>query len=143
MKYFNLYRISTYLLIIFAVTHTFGGLLSKKSLGPEADAVLASMKEVHFNFMGADSTYYGFYFGFGLVTTLFLLFSAVVTWYLGGLRPEERVSLSPISWALFVSYVLMAVLSWVYFFAGPGVTSTIVAVLLGIACIRTPKRIKA
>jgi hypothetical protein len=43
MKYYNLYRITTYLLIFFCLTHTFGGLISTARRGKEADDVLSSM----------------------------------------------------------------------------------------------------
>jgi hypothetical protein len=44
-------------------------MLSQKSLGPESDAVFSSMKAVHFNFNGASCTWYGFWFGFGLMAS--------------------------------------------------------------------------
>jgi hypothetical protein len=136
MKYFSLYRISTYLLLLFCFGHTVGGLLSNKSLGPQADAVLASMKSVHFNFNGADCTWYGFHLGFGLMVSVFLLFCAFITWYLGGLGPDESRACLPIAWALVASQILTAVLSWSYFFAGPATLSTLVAILVAIQSFR-------
>ena len=136
MKYFNLYRISSYLLIFFAFTHTVGGLLSKKDFGPEADATLSSMKAVYFNVMGASRSYYDFYFGFGITVTVFFLFSAAVSWFIGGMGPGDRLAVRPIAWGLFISYVLVAGISWVYFFIAPSVTATIIAILLGIACVK-------
>ena len=139
MKYFNLYRVSSYLLIFFAFTHTVGGLLSKSGHGKEADAVLSSMKAVHFDVMCAACTYYDFYFGFGISVSVFFLFSAFVAWFIGGMKPGERRAVSPLVWALFISYLLVAVISRVYFFIAPGVTATIIAVLLGISCVRNIK----
>ncbi len=130
MKYFTVYRIAAYLLVLFCVGHTAGGMRSHKSLGSAADAVFASMKAVHFNFNGGDCTYYGFWFAFGLMVSVFLLFSAVVAWSL------DRVNVPLIAWALFVSHVANAVLSWAYFFAGPGVLSTVIAALFGIGALR-------
>ena len=46
MKYLGPYRIAAYLLVLFCIGHTAGGMLSQKSLGPEADAVFAAMKSV-------------------------------------------------------------------------------------------------
>jgi hypothetical protein len=135
MKHFSLYRIATYLLILFCAGHTFGGMLFPKSLGPKADAVFASMKATHFNFNGADCTYYGFWFGFGLTASVFQLFSAVTAWTLGNVKPSHWASVSPIAWALFVSHVCGAALSFKYFFAGPGTFSTVIAALLGIGAL--------
>lgn len=136
MKYFNLYRISTVLLVFFCVTHTAGGMLSRVSRGKEADAVLSSMKSVHFEVQGASCTYYDFYFGFGLMVSVFFLFSALVTWNLGGLDSRGRAASAPIAWGLFGSFVITAALSWLYFFIAPGVTATLIAILLGLTCVK-------
>jgi ABC-type nitrate/sulfonate/bicarbonate transport system permease component len=66
MKYLTPYRIATYLLVLFFLGHTAGGMLAQKSLGPESDAVFAAMKSVRFVFNGATCTWYDFWFGFGL-----------------------------------------------------------------------------
>jgi hypothetical protein len=137
MRYLTPYHIATYLLITFSFGHTVGGLLSEHSYGPDGDAVFASMKAVHFGFQGADCTFYGIYMGFGLMVTVFLLLSASVTWILAESKPADRAALRPIAWALFLAYVPTAVLSWVYFFAGPGVFSTATAVLTGWECFTT------
>lgn len=130
------YRISACLLVVFATMHTLGGLFGPHRFGAEAEAVFASMKAVEFTARGATCSWYGFWLGFGLITTLFLLFSAAISWYLGGLDPGDRGRSPPLGWALFVSQVAMAVLSWVYFFPPPGVIATLVAGLVGIECVR-------
>lgn len=132
MKYLDVYRIATYLLVLFCVLHTGGGMLAQKSLGSESDAVFSAMKTVHFNFNGSDCTWYGFWFAFGLTTSVFLLFSAVVAWTLAATKPAHWSSVAPIAWALFASHAFHVFLSWRYFFAGPGVFSTVITVLLGI-----------
>jgi hypothetical protein len=136
MKYFNLYRITAYLLLIFCALHTFGVLRSHAAYGQEAGAVLSAMKSVHFEVMGASCSYYGFYLGFGLLFSVFLLFSAAVSWHLGGLGPDDKASSWPIAWALFFSQVLVTILSWAYFFIAPVVTSTLITILLGITCVK-------
>lgn len=135
MKRFNAYRVAAGLLVVFCVMHTAGGMLSRKPRGPAADSVLTVMRDVHFTFMGADCTFYGFWLGFGLMVSVFLLLAAVVAWHLGGASEEERLRLAPVAWALFVSQVLTAILSWAYFFPGPGVMSTAIAALVGIGCL--------
>jgi len=136
MRYLSVYRITAYLLLLFCGMHTVGGLLSEQTYGPESDGALASMKAVHFPLMGADCTWYGLYFGFGLLFSVFLLVSAAITWHLGGLRPSERRALAPVAWSLFLGFVLVACLSWRYFFAAPGATATVIAALLGVQAIR-------
>jgi hypothetical protein len=135
VKRFNPYRIAAVLLVVFCVTHTAGGMLSRKSRGQAADDVFTAMQSVHFDVMGADCTFHGFWFGFGLMVSVFLLFSALVAWQLGGATGEERPRLAPIAWGLFACQVGVAVLSWAYFFPAPGVISTMIAALVGAGCL--------
>ncbi len=136
MKYLGVYRIATYLLVVFCALHTAGGMLAQKSVGAEGDAVFTSMKAVHFNFNGGDCTFYGFWYAFGLTTSIFLLLSAVVAWTLSSVKPEQWASVAPLAWALFASHVGNAVLSWRYFFPAPGVFSTVIAGLIGFGALR-------
>jgi hypothetical protein len=132
MKYLTPYRIATYLLVLFFAGHTAGGMLGQKSLGPESDAVFSAMKSVHFTFNGADCTWYGFWFGFGLLSSVFLAFSALVAWQLDKVPAASWSAVSVIAWAFVVAQACNAILSWAYFFAGPGIFATLVT-LLGVA----------
>ena len=136
MKYLSLYRIASVLLVLFFAGHTAGGMLSQKSIGPGADAVFHAMKTVQFNFNGATCTWYGFWLGFGLMVSAFLLFSAIAAWQLDKVSPQSWPLVSTIAWALAASHVCTAVLSWAYFFAGPGLLATAVALLLGAGAFR-------
>jgi hypothetical protein len=143
VRYLGVYRIATYLLVLFCALHTAGGMLAQKSLGSESDAVFSSMKAVHFNFNGADCTWYGFWFAFGLTTSVFLLLSAAVSWTLASLTREHWASVSPIAWALFVSHAVQVYLSWRYFFAGPAIDSISITVLLGVGAFRRGRAVGA
>jgi hypothetical protein len=136
MKYLSLYRIASVLLVLFFAGHTAGGMLAQKSISPGADAVFHAMKTVQFNFKGATCTWYGFWFGFGLTVSVFLLFSAIAAWQLDKVPPQSWPLVSTIAWALAVSYVCTALLSWAYFFAGSGLLATAVALLLGAGAFR-------
>jgi hypothetical protein len=70
-----LYRIASALLVLFAVGHTIG-FLRLKPPTPEAAAVYDAMHKVHFQVGGSSFSYGGFYIGFGLFVTAYLLFSA-------------------------------------------------------------------
>jgi hypothetical protein len=135
-RYLNAFRIATYLLILFTLGHTMGAVVSTPQFGPASDTVVSMMKSVHVTVQGADCTWYGFYRGFGTIVSVFFLFSAVLTWCLGGMTVGERRPLAPVVWALFLSYVATAVITWVWFFPVPLVLSTAVALLLGFSCLR-------
>ncbi len=136
MKYLTPYKLATYLLVLFFAGHTGGGMLAQKSLGPASDAVFEAMKSVHFDFNGADSTWYGFWFGFGLFCSVFLLLSAVLAWQLDKVSKAAWPELSLVAWAFAASHVAGAILSWKYFFAGPGTFGTLIALLLGVGAFR-------
>jgi hypothetical protein len=135
MKYLSPFRLASYLLLVFFAGHTAGGMLAQKSLGPDADAVFASMKAVHFTFKGATTSWYGIWFAFGLLASVFLLFSAIAAWQLDKVNAASWPSVSVIAWALVASHACNAVLSWTYFFAGPGIFATIVTILLAAGAL--------
>jgi len=125
-KYFNLYNLAAVLLLIFDLGHTLGGVVFHRSSGPKEDAVLAVMESTHFDFNGTDSSYMGFHQGYGLLTTIFLALGAFICWQLGKHKGSQAMA-----GMLFFCFIGVAVISWKYFFPGPGVLSTAVAIILG------------
>lgn len=143
MKYITAFRSASVLLFVFCLMHTGGGMLAQKSLGPASDVVFEAMKRVHFSFNGADSTWYGFWFGFGLTTSIFLLLSAIVAWELERVPSELWPSLHVIAWALVLSHVSNTVLAWKYFFAGPGAFGILISLLLAVGTLRKSRSVTA
>jgi hypothetical protein len=74
-----------------------------------------------------------FYTGFGLFVTVFLLFTAVLTWEFGGLPKESLSAMPVVAWALAACFVVVTFLSWRYFFIVPVVFSGIITVCLVLA----------
>jgi hypothetical protein len=134
-RYFNVYRLASYALVLYTLGHTRGAVVGTPRFGPESDAVVESMKAVHVLVNGADCTWYGFYRGFGVFVSIFFVFSVVVTWKLGGMPARERAALAPLTWGLFACYGATIVTSWLWFFQAPLVFSTIITVLLGLGCL--------
>jgi hypothetical protein len=132
-KRLSLYHLASALLLIFFAGHTFGGVVLHSDASIQQESVLTAMRSVHFMFNGADVTYFGFYQGYGLLTSIFLLLSAFLTWQLGGSDAERQMV--PIAWALFLTYIGVAWLSFKYFFAGPGTIAAAVALILGYKCL--------
>jgi len=64
------------------------------------------------------------------------IFSAVMTWYLGGRTARDRLALALVTWSLFLSHAAGSIIAWVYFFFAPILFSTVITVLLGIGCVR-------
>jgi len=128
-----LYRVSAVVLLLFAAGHQLGF----RRVDPRwnADAAVAAMRNVRFPVQGFQRTYWEFFSGFGFFVTTLLLFSAVFAWQVGGLSPDSRRMLAPVLWAFAIAYVVIAALTWRYFFVAPGILATIVALLLVVAAL--------
>ncbi len=127
----TLYRLSSILLLLFAIGHTVGF----SSVDPKwgVDNLVASMKAIRFNANGSDRTYWDFFVGFGLFVSVLMVFAAVVAWQLGGLPPAILAQVRIIAWGFVACFVIVAWLSWRYFFAVPVVFSALVLVCLTAA----------
>jgi hypothetical protein len=137
MKAPILYRIASVLLLLFAAGHTLGFRQNNPEWG--ADAVLSSMRSIHFDAQGFNRTYWDFFSAFGLFFSVFLLFAAVLAWLLGRLPAETLARMRSIAWALAICFVAVTALSWRYTFATPIVFSTLVTLCLIAAAWRSAK----
>ncbi len=126
-----LYRISAVLLLLFAAGHTLGFRQNVPEWG--ADAVTGLMRSVHFDAQGFTRTYWDFFSAFGLLFSVFLLFSAVLAWLLAALPAETLARVRGIAWALAVCFVAVTALTWRYAFTTPLVFSTLITVCLTAA----------
>lgn len=91
------------------------------------------MSGVHFQLMGINCSYGGFYIGFGLLFTAYLLFSAFLAWHLSGLARKNPQTIGVLGWSLFTVQVANLALSWIYFFPAPVAVSALAALCLGWA----------
>ncbi len=127
MKPSLLYNAASVLLVLFAGTHTYG-MYYPPTRRATVDTVTFAMRNVHFDVMGMNRTLWDFYFGFGMLLTVFLLFSAFLSWRLGSLAASP--SLRPLAWSFALCHVAVAALCWIYFFPAPAIVSSVVAVCL-------------
>lgn len=127
-----LYRIAAVLLVLFAAGHTVGFL---RFTPPTAEgiAVRDAMDAVRFDIKGKSFTYGGFYRGFGLFVTAYVLFSAFIAWHLGGLAAAGPSAIGVLGWAFFLVQLATLALSWIYFGPMIGIFSGLIAVCLGWA----------
>lgn len=132
-----LYRIASVLLLLFAAGHTAGFLQVDPKWG--VDSLVAAMRSTHFDVNGSIRTYWDFYIGFGLFITVLLVFSAVLTWQLGGVPTGTLAQMRGTAWALVVCFGAVAILSWKYFFAIPVVFSILILICLTAAAWRSAK----
>ncbi len=127
-----LYRIASVLLVLFALGHTVGFLKFKPPTA-EGIAVRDSMSKVHFEVRGRDYSYGGFYGGFGLFNSVFLLFSAVLAWRRGTLTASAPQAIGVVGWAFCLAMVATLVLCWAYFNPIATTFSAVLVICLGWA----------
>ena len=120
-----LYRVSSGLLILFALGHTIGF----RRVDPRwnADNVVSGMRSVTFDVQGLNRSYWDFFTGFGLFVSVFLVFAAILAWQLGAMSPESLAAIPVVRWSFAFCFVLIACFTWRYFFIAPGAFSTLIA----------------
>lgn len=138
-RFFNPFRLATYVLLVYCAGHTAGALFNTPRFTPEAGAVLDAMRSVRFPVQGFQRTWFGFYFGFGLIVSVYFLVSAALAWFLGGCDPTQRRALRPITWTLFLSYAASTVIVLQNFFVSPLVFSSLLTLLFGYECWRATR----
>ena len=138
MKAALLYRITSVLLLLFAIGHTLGFRQNNPEWG--VGSVIDSMRSIHFDAQGFNRTYWDFFSAFGFFFTVFLLFAAVLAWQFGGLPAEAFARIRRTAWALAISFAAVTTLTWKYAFTTPLVFSTIITLCLIAAALLAPKK---
>jgi hypothetical protein len=127
-----LYRISAFVLVLFATGHTLG-FLTFKAPTAEGVAVQQAMDNVRFSMGGKSLTYGDFYRGFGLFCTAYLLFAAFLAWHLGTMARSAPQAIGALGWVFFGLQIVGIALSWRYFVLPPTIFSAVLAILTGWA----------
>jgi len=128
MKASIVYRVTAVILLLFAAAHGYGFTQHDPKWG--VDALLASMQTIHFDVPGFSRSYWDFYLAGGYSTDVFILFSAVLAWLLGGLPAETLVRLRGIAWCFALCYAGVTAVACAYLFIPPIVFSAVVTLLL-------------
>jgi hypothetical protein len=122
------YRIASVLLLLFAAGHTLGFRQSDPAWG--VDALLGSMRSIHFGVQGYSRTYWDLFTAAGFTVGLFYLFAAVLAWQLGGLPAETLAAMRVTVWTFASCFACIAVVSWRYLFILPIVFSLAITICL-------------
>ena len=131
MKASLFYRIAAVLLLLFAVGHTLGFRQSDPSWG--VDALLGSMRSIHFEMQGFHRSYWDFFVGAGFSVGVFYLFAAILAWQLAGLPAATLSLMRPTAWAFALSFAAIAVVSCLYLFIIPIAFSIVITLCLTAA----------
>ena len=117
MKASLFYRIAAVLLLLFAVGHTLGFSQSDPTWG--IDAVVGSMRSIHFDVQGFHRSYWDFLVAAGFSVGVFYLFAAILAWQLGRLPAATLALMRGTAWAFALCFAAITVLSCIYLFITP------------------------
>jgi len=131
MKASVFYRIAAVLLLLFAAGHTLGFRQSDPQWG--VDALLNSMRSIHFDVQGFNRTYWDIFVAAGFSVGVFYLFAAILAWQLGGLPAGTLAFMRGTTWAFALCFAAITVVSWRYLFIMPIVFSIVITLCLTAA----------
>src|ERR1700689_4840886 len=117
MKASLFYRIAAILLLFFAFGHTLGFRQSDPTWG--VDALLASMRSIHFDVQGFSRTYWDLFVAAGFAVGVFYFFAAILAWQLGGLPAETLAVMRGTAWVFALCFAAITVVSCKYLFILP------------------------
>ena len=131
MKAAVFYRIAAVLLLLFALGHTLGFRQSDPKWG--VDALLVSMRSIHFDLQGFNRTYWDLFVAAGFSVGVLYLFAAILAWQLGGLPAATLALMRGTAWAFALCFGVITVVSWRYLFAIPIAFSSAITLCLTAA----------
>jgi len=132
MKSWIFIRIASVIAFLYCAAHTAGAPWTPEK-GPDAMALIGSMKSHAFEVQGARATYWGFYFGFGVMISVFLLLLAVLLWQLGSMQRRATAPTRAAVASILAAYAANAAIAWKYFFAGPVALAAAIVLCLAVA----------
>src|SRR5205823_12993128 len=135
------YRIAAVLLLLFAVGHTLGFRQSDPKWG--VDALLGSMRSIHFDVQGFNRTYWDLFVAAGFSVGVFSLFAAILAWQLGGIPAATLALMRGTAWAFALCFAAITVVSWRYLFIIPIVFSLVITLCLAAAAWLSGKQVPA
>ena len=139
MKASIFYRIAAVLLLLLAVGHTLGFRQSDPQWG--VDALLGSMRSIHFDVQGFNRTYWDLFVAAGFSVGLFFLFAAILAWQLGGLPVETLALMRGTAWAFALCFAAISVVSWRYLFIIPIAFSIVITLCLTAAALFSSRQV--
>jgi hypothetical protein len=139
MKPSLFYRIAAVLLLLFAVGHTLGFRQSDPTWG--VDALLSSMRSIHFEVQGFSRTYWDLFVAAGFAVGVFYLFAAILAWQLSGLPAATLALMRGTAWAFALCFAAITVVSWRYLFILPIAFSVVITFCLTVAAWLSAKQV--
>ena len=135
MKPWTWLRVAAVLQALGTVGHTLATASTVPTHGPGEKAVFEAMRGFHFEIMGATRSTWDFYRGYQFSTTVTFVLLVVLLWLLGDLSRRAPQQARPLVLAILGAQLATVMVSWTYFFAGPGLVGGAIALCLAIAAL--------
>ena len=146
-----LMRLSAILFFVTMLGHSMAYPWTSTTQDPRETMLVEAMKDTPYVFFshtpyrvfGEHTTYWGLYFGWGLLLPVLLLALAVVIWILSDLAQLGSRSVGAICGIVSAASVVGAYISLRFFFTPPFLTYSVICILLMTAAVqllRRPKR---
>ena len=132
------YRIAAVLLLLFAAGHTLGFRQSDPTWG--VDALLASMRSIHFDVQGFNRSYWDLFQAAGFSVGVFYLFAAILAWQLGSLPAASLALMRGTAWAFALCFAAITIVSWRFLFILPIAFSIVITLCLSAAAWLSAKQ---
>jgi hypothetical protein len=139
VKASTLYRIAAVLLLLFAIGHTVGFRQSDPEWG--VDALLGSMRSLHFDLQGFNRTYWDLFEAAGFTVGVFYLFAAVLAWQMAALSVTALALMRGTAWAFALCFVAITAISCRYLFIFPIAFSILISLCLTAAAWLSSKQL--
>ena len=130
-----LLRIASFLMLFHAVPHTIGTLTAKKVTDEQALKTLDMMSSVPVPMLRgpSSSTYFDFYFGYGLSSTVTLLALCALFWVLAGQAEEAPARVRILLLPLLAAMIGYTVVDFIYFFSIPAITCLLTSLCIAVS----------
>jgi len=102
--------------------------------------LVESMQSTPFEFLGARSTYWNLYFGWGVLVGTLLLTLAAVLWLLAGVARVSPRRVGAIAGVVSASSLLGAYLSLRFFYVPPAVFYAVICAVLATAAVQLARQ---
>ena len=125
------FRALAAVLAFFTLGHTVGTRHAITN-APQEAAVITAMQSFRVPVMGFERTYWEFYRGFSVSISVLLATMMVIAWQLANLSRRDPRGAVPLAVTVLLACAAQVVVSFVYFFTAPMITSVLAVVCAGM-----------
>ena len=128
-------RIAAGLQAFGTVGHNLATLNPQPTHGAPEQAVFDAMRGFKFEIMGSTRSTWDFYRGYQFSTTVTFVLVVALLWLLSNTSSRAPREAKPLVLALLIAQLCSVAIGWEFFFAGPGVVGSLIAICLTLAMV--------